>query len=162
MSTRCRILFVLVCTLSASALQGQELPPRAVARLGDYRFYHGSSIELVALSPDGSRVASLAAKPSYFRHITDKDRDPFDRTIVLWDAVSGQRVRELQALAKPVQSLAFSPDGKQLLAVCGGSEANRSSSSTLTQVRSSTSLENSRKIFGMGTVNSFPPTASDC
>jgi WD40 repeat protein len=117
------LVFVLVCTLLASALQGQELPPRAVARLGDYRFYHGSSIELVALSPDGSRVASLAAKPSYFRHITDKDRDPFDRTIVLWDAVSGQRVRELQAPAKPVRSLAFSPDGKQLLAVCGGSES---------------------------------------
>src|SRR5579862_3454575 len=87
--------FVLTCTITA--LADEPLPTRAIARLGDYRFHHGSSIELVALSPDGSRLASLARKRKYDREITDKERDPFDRTIVVWDAVTGDRLHELQA-----------------------------------------------------------------
>ena len=118
MSTRWRISLVLACTLLTSGLQGQELPPRAIARLGDYRFHHGSSIELVALSPDGSRVASLARKRSYPNDVPEKDRDPFDRTIVVWDAASGQRVCELQAPGRPVESQAFTPDSKRVLVVC--------------------------------------------
>lgn len=43
------------------ALGANELPPRAVARLGSYRFYHGPGIECAVLSPDGSRVASTAS-----------------------------------------------------------------------------------------------------
>jgi WD40 repeat protein len=112
---------VLLCFLTASSLYGQELPLHAIARLGDYRFHHGSSIELVAMAPDGSHVASLARKPSYFRHITDKDRDPFDRTIVVWDTATGLRHRELVA-PDYVTCLTYSPDSKQLLAVCGDAE----------------------------------------
>jgi WD40 repeat protein len=121
MSSQNRVL-TLICTLSVSALHGQELPPRAVARLGDYRFYHGSSIELVAMSPDGSRVASLARKPSYYHHITDADRDPFDRTIVIWDTATGQRLRELIP-EKYGRSLTFAPDGKKLVVVSGPAES---------------------------------------
>src|SRR5262245_51791684 len=111
MSTAYRISLVLIWALSAAPLYGQELPPRAIARLGDYRFHHGSNIEFVAMSPDGRLVASLARKPIYFIHITAKDRDPFDRTIVLWDTVTGQRVRELLAPEMEASSLLFSPDG---------------------------------------------------
>jgi WD40 repeat protein len=118
MSPRCCALLVTLGMVPASLLHGQELPPRAVARLGDYRFHHGSSIELVALSPDGSRVASLARKARTFRDVPDQERDPLERTIVLWDASSGQRLRELQAPGRSVSSLAFSPDSKRLLVIC--------------------------------------------
>ncbi len=123
MSSQNRLMSVLICMLTVSALHGQELPPRAVARLGDYRFFHGSSIELVAMSPDGSRVASLARKPCYYHHITNEDRDPFDRTVVIWDAATGERLREMTAPELGVLSLVFSPDGKRLLVVSGPSES---------------------------------------
>ncbi len=119
MSTPYRSSLVLICTLWGLALHGEELPPRAFARLGDYRFFHGSSIELVALSPDGSRVASLGTKRRPLFASADKEPDPFDRTIVVWDAVSGHRLREFQAPGTmPVGSLAFTPDSKRLLVIC--------------------------------------------
>src|SRR5262249_5198958 len=39
------------------------LPPRAVARLGSQRFYHGPGIQCAVLSPDGRRIASAATYP---------------------------------------------------------------------------------------------------
>src|SRR4051812_30073040 len=102
MSRYCPVLVGLVSTFTVSTLNAQELPRHAMAMLGDYRFHHGSSIELVAMSPDGLYVASLARKPIYYRQVTAQDREPFDRTIVLWDAKTGQRIREMQAPAMGV------------------------------------------------------------
>jgi WD40 repeat protein len=113
----------MVSAFQAAPVSAQDLPPHAIARLGDHRFFHGAWIELVAMSPDGLRIASLAHKPSSWPHITDKERKAFERTIVVWDAQSGQRLRELQAPETPVSHLIFSPDGKQLLAVCGRAES---------------------------------------
>jgi WD40 repeat protein len=115
------ILFAVVSALAAmmpsATLGADELPPRAIARIGDHRFYHGPGITCAVLSPDGRYVASAAAFPSYFRYVTDKDRDPYQRTVVLWESATGERVREFRAPGGPVWHLAFAPDGKRLAAV---------------------------------------------
>ncbi|HJZ90364.1 MAG TPA: WD40 repeat domain-containing protein, partial [Gemmataceae bacterium] len=120
MSSRA-ILRAVLATLAVlpPAVGANELPPRAVARIGDHRFYHGPGVRCAALSPDGSRVASAAAVPIYFHHATDKDREPYDRTIVLWDAATGERLREIRVPRGTVDSLAFSPNGKRIAAVGG-------------------------------------------
>jgi WD40 repeat protein len=101
------------------AVAAEELPPRAVARLGSRCFYHGPGIHSAVLSPDGSRVASAASYPSYFRLVTEQDRSAYDPVVVVWDAATGERVRELRVEGAAGQ-LAFAPDGKRLAAACGG------------------------------------------
>src|SRR5262245_15312282 len=79
-----------------SALGADGLPPRAFARLGSYRFYHGPGIDYAVLSPDGRRVASAASYPCYFRHASEQERGVWERTIMVWDAATGECVRELR------------------------------------------------------------------
>ncbi|HKB02593.1 MAG TPA: hypothetical protein VKD90_10260, partial [Gemmataceae bacterium] len=111
------VLPALAAMLPAATLAADELPPRAFARIGDHRFYHGPGVACAVLSPDGRYVASAAAFPVYFRHVTDRDRDAYERAVVLWDAATGERVREFRAPGGPVWHLAFAPDGKRLAAV---------------------------------------------
>ncbi len=60
---------------------------------------HRVSVPGIAFSPDGTRLASVAK----------------DRTVAMWDAVSGQRLWEGdRLLASPGQAVCFSPDGKLL------------------------------------------------
>jgi WD40 repeat protein len=64
-------------------------------------------------------MASAAALPSYFRYVTDAEREAYARTVVLWDAGTGTRLGELQA-PHPVSCIAFSPDGRRLAAAYEG------------------------------------------
>jgi WD40 repeat protein len=115
MSAPRRVLTLLVCVLSAAPLAAEGLPPRAVARLGSYRFYHGPGVRWAVLSPDGSRIASTAEYPSYWQHISEKEHEEYDRLVILWDAATGERLREWR-LPHAAGYLAFSPDGQQLAA----------------------------------------------
>jgi WD40 repeat protein len=104
--------FALVCALSvASAAPGEEpLPPHALARLGTYQFHHGPGVSAV-ISHDGTRIASVSG--GGFRYATDEEKDAHE-CVVLWDAATGERVRELQVPRAPAWAPRFSSDGKRL------------------------------------------------
>src|SRR5262245_44567105 len=112
--------------LQTSALGADDLPPRALARLGDYRFYHGPGIECAVLSPDGSRVASVARYSDHNTQVSDQERQRYDCTIVVWEAATGDRIRELRAPRGPLSHLAFSADGRLLAAACGSYKTRES------------------------------------
>jgi WD40 repeat protein len=112
-----RSLAVLAVAALAPVARADGLPPGAVARIGDYRFYHGPEVVAAVLSPDGRRAASAAYREEDLRHLSEKDRAELNRTIVLWDAATGARLRTLKADGAPVRSLAFSPSGRLLAAV---------------------------------------------
>jgi WD40 repeat protein len=109
--------FLLLCLAS---LQATELPPRAIAQIGSHRFYHGPGIKCAALSPDGTRAASSAYHPT-LASVTARERDLYNRTIVLWDVSTGERLHTLQVPYGSASQLAFSSDSKQLAAICNKS-----------------------------------------
>jgi WD40 repeat protein len=113
------VLSIVTMGLPQAELLGEEpLPPRALARIGDHRFYHGPRITCAVLSPDGRRIASAAHYPFYSRYLAiKKERDAHAPGIVLWDAATGERLCELHLPDATIQHLAFSPDGKRLAAV---------------------------------------------
>jgi WD40 repeat protein len=71
---------------------------------------HTASVQTVAFSPDGSRVASGAGL--YFGSGSDDEAE-----LKLWDAATGRQVRALPGLRGTVRGLAFSPDGARLASV---------------------------------------------
>lgn len=66
---------------------------------------HAGEVTSVAFSPDGTKLATGST----------------DGTVRIWDAASGQRLRTLPA-HPPVNSVAFSPDGKMVAGCSGGME----------------------------------------
>src|SRR5262249_34581175 len=60
---------------------------------------HTSAVYAVAFSPDGKMVVSGSG----------------DRTLRVWDVVSGQSLRTLQGHTSDVNAVAFSPDGKMVV-----------------------------------------------
>src|SRR5262249_16627067 len=83
-------------------LQGDPLPPRAVARLASLRLRHPDVVTALAFSPDGKTLFSGSA----------------DKSIRQWDVEGGKELRALPGHAEEVRGLAVTPNGKQL-ASCG-------------------------------------------
>jgi WD40 repeat protein len=77
--TRAAPLFVLL--VLAPTAPAAELPPGALARLGDDSFRPGGYVSRVLFSPDGKRFVTFQS-------------DNVRTAILVWDAVTGQPVRE--------------------------------------------------------------------
>jgi hypothetical protein len=92
---------MLLLSMFALFVAAQEaLPDNAVLRLTG----HADGLRSVAWSPDG-------------RYLLTGSRD---RTLALWDAATGERIRVLEGHEGGVTSVAFSPDGA--LAVSGSQD----------------------------------------
>ena len=63
-----------------------------------FQLGHSSSVNSVAWSPDGMRIASGS----------------WDNSVKIWDAASGKEVRTLSGHSDEVHSVAWSPDGKYI------------------------------------------------
>ncbi len=108
-----RLLLLIVAPgfSPSHARSAEPLPPRALAQIGDHRFYHGPGITCAVLSPDGKYIASAAHDLTI-----EEERDSYNRTIIVWDAATGERLRKLRVPHEEILLLAFSPHGKRLAA----------------------------------------------
>src|SRR5262249_51492781 len=77
-------------------LYGDPLPPGAVARLGSMRLRHLAPLNRVAVSRDGSLVASI------------------DYNVRVWDRRSGRLLGDLESDHFRTWAAVFTPDGKGL------------------------------------------------
>lgn len=93
---------------SANAVDDDPLPDKALLRLGSLRFKHPNSAAELALSPDGKYLVTSG-----------------NQQIIAWEAATGKRLWAKSAQMQISGSyagerlLAFTPDGKQLLAPMG-------------------------------------------
>ncbi len=102
-------------------LQGDPLPAGAIARLGSSRFLQGGQVYLLAFSPDGKWLASVA--------LESQSRTPFrpqqgfpPGVVRLWDVTTGKELRTFLGHRSHITSLAFVPngEGKARVLVSGG------------------------------------------
>jgi WD40 repeat protein len=94
------------------------LPPAAVrgGELPQLRFRkHKQRVAAAAYSPDGRLIVSGAA-PRSDGEGSPKDAGPAE--VLLWDAATGSVRQRFPAPPSGVWSLAFAPDGRQILAGC--------------------------------------------
>lgn len=75
-------LAFLSLLLTAASARAADLPPGAVARLGDARFRAGGAVLRLALSPDGKQFATVRSDDTGFLLLT------------VWDSATGRPVRE--------------------------------------------------------------------
>jgi WD40 repeat protein len=80
---------------------GDPLPEHATARLGRARFHHGEEVLGAEYSHDGKTVIARDLQGS----------------IVVWDAVTGRKVRDIGDSASEFIVMAQSPDGKTLATI---------------------------------------------
>lgn len=85
-------------------LQGDQLPPGALVRLGTTSFRHEDRVESVALTPDGRTLASVAGN-----------------SLMLWGPATGQLVHRY-TIDTALHCLAFAPDGNSV--VVGGEDCS--------------------------------------
>ena len=81
------------------------LPAGAVARLGTTRLRPGGSVERMAFSPDGTKLAAW----SMDTHITD--------ALSVWNTKTGEPVRRVDLPGAKVLQLAWLPDGRGIALV---------------------------------------------
>jgi WD40 repeat protein len=109
---------------------GDPFPEAAIARLGTLRLVHLGQLSSVAVSPNGKVVASGVAKGErvYLGERIVHQEGTFtlgegvwltQAKIRLWDAATGQRIRELSTFDAPVSALHFGRGGDSLFAGCG-------------------------------------------
>ena len=77
---------------------------------------HTSGVNSVAFSPDGKQLLSGSGSRLDY---TSKLFGSSDNTLKLWDAASGRELRTFSGPTDWVSSVAFSPDGKQILSGSG-------------------------------------------
>ncbi|KAH8799627.1 WD40-repeat-containing domain protein [Flagelloscypha sp. PMI_526] len=70
---------------------------------------HRNRVNSVAFSPDGKRVVSGSGADPYISF------DPDDNTVRIWDSESGQQLKKLNGHKSKVNSVAFSPNGVQVV-----------------------------------------------
>jgi WD40 repeat protein len=81
-------------------IYGDALPPDALMRLGTLRLRHPGEVSSVALSPDGTLVASV------------------DHSVCLWDVATGKEHANFHKRLPGVLKVTFAADGKALIAWC--------------------------------------------
>jgi WD40 repeat protein len=111
MSSMRRFLSLVACLLSVPALAADDLPPRAVARLGDYSLSPCDRIGCAVISHDGRRVATTVEQPLNLRV-------PKPDILITWDATTGEEKWRWEPPEGRLSCLVFSPDGKQLVVSC--------------------------------------------
>jgi WD40 repeat protein len=70
---------------------------------------HHAPVRAVAFSPDGQTILSAGGNVQ-----VGPDR-AIDNRIILWNATTGELIRQFEGHTAPVRSVTFSPDGKQIL-----------------------------------------------
>jgi WD40 repeat protein len=90
---------VLIANSSAQESGDDNLPAGAATRLGNV-----GRVSSVAYSPDGRLLAA----------------GTWDGTLLLWDAATGKLPRDLRGHKGPIETVAFSADGKRLVSAANG------------------------------------------
>jgi RNA polymerase sigma factor (sigma-70 family) len=115
---------------------GDPLPQGAIARLGSLRFYHGTGVGRVVLSPDGKWVVGWGKSNRLWDARTGKEspladdlrkatfiatedrllalKKTADR-VVLWDVAAGKEAARMPPDACPGEKVELSADGKSLV-----------------------------------------------
>ena len=111
------LVIALAAVLPPIARGAEDLPARAVARVGDHRFYHGPGLTRAALSPMAAAPPRLLLSPC-----TTASPRRLSAILTTGPSSSGTPPPESAsgrsgAPNGPIDGVAFSPDGARLAAV---------------------------------------------